>query len=224
MRPEYKKLIESGITSRSNLPDLNDMTDRGENPLKPFTASKTVGVMSLIKKYNIRSEEEMVKRFEQHSRKSLEVLTDEIFEHQKVHFGNYRYNRKEIFKYVYCCVVINSLKGYSTESMFDRWALNNGILTRRPTAILDEGFHTDRIEVDSKGRSLSFISVKPEIFSHNYEQYEDVFAGLEYLSQKYRRPWKVFYRKGNDFKLLGKNDLEDSFYNGIKMKSKKYRI
>ena len=53
----YKKLIALGIDKSANLPDLNYMTDRSQDPsrpsLKPWTASKTCGTIALIKKYNI---------------------------------------------------------------------------------------------------------------------------------------------------------------------------
>ena len=48
---EYQELITLGIDKTANLPDLNDMTDRGEYPMKPWTARKTVGTIKLIKEY-----------------------------------------------------------------------------------------------------------------------------------------------------------------------------
>ena len=46
----YQKLMAIGIDRSANLADLNDMTDRGHNPLKPWTAAKTVGTIDLIKR------------------------------------------------------------------------------------------------------------------------------------------------------------------------------
>ena len=54
---KYIKLIAEGIKPRDNLPDLNDMTDRGNNPLKPFTSAKTVSTMELIRNYKPKSED-----------------------------------------------------------------------------------------------------------------------------------------------------------------------
>ena len=45
---EYRKLIELGINRSANLSDLNDMTDRGPFPMKPWTASKTCGTIATI--------------------------------------------------------------------------------------------------------------------------------------------------------------------------------
>jgi hypothetical protein len=35
---QYKRVIALGIDKSANLPDLNDMTDRGQYPMKPWTA------------------------------------------------------------------------------------------------------------------------------------------------------------------------------------------
>ena len=63
LKPEYAKLVRMGIDSSANLPDLNDMTDRGPYPLKPWTAHKTVGTINLIRRHNIRDEETFVDLF-----------------------------------------------------------------------------------------------------------------------------------------------------------------
>ena len=87
---EYKKLIVLGIDVSANLPDLNDMTDRGRYPMKPWTAAKTCGTMALIRKYNITDEETFVEKFQAESKIRLEVLTDQVYEHQLKYFGRYK--------------------------------------------------------------------------------------------------------------------------------------
>jgi hypothetical protein len=98
---EYKKLIALGIDKSANLPDLNDMTDRGQYPMKPWTASKTCGTIALIKKYNITDEETFVEKFQIESKIPLEVLTNQVYEHQTKYFGKYKYDKSIIFKYIY---------------------------------------------------------------------------------------------------------------------------
>ena len=71
---KYKKLIALGIDSSANLPDLNNMTDRGAKPLKPWTASKTVGTMKMIRDFNIKDEETFVEKFQKLSKITLEVF------------------------------------------------------------------------------------------------------------------------------------------------------
>jgi hypothetical protein len=61
---KYKKLIAFGINISANLPDLNNMTDRGANQSKPWTASKTVGTMKMIRDFNIKDEEAFVEKFQ----------------------------------------------------------------------------------------------------------------------------------------------------------------
>ena len=117
LHPDYQRLITMGIDSSANLPDLNDMTDRGHNPLNPWTASKTVGTMKLIKDYNITDAESFVVKFQELSKIPLETLTDQVYEYQLEYYGEYKYNKATIFKYTYCCVVLNSLKGNVTEKI-----------------------------------------------------------------------------------------------------------
>jgi len=204
---KYKKLIALGIDKSANLPDLNDMTDRGQNPMKPWTAGKTCGTIALIKKYNISDEETFVEKFQKESKIPLEVLTNQVYEHQLNYFGRYKYSKETIFKYTYCCVVINSLKGNSTEKMFDSWAQKNNIKLKEPNHLLDEKFHTDRLEVDASGKVVGFLSIKPQSFSYNYMQYSDVFAGLQAISNISGIRWKIFFREDESFKLLQYSSL-----------------
>ena len=204
---EYKKLIALGIDKSANLPDLNDMTDRGQYPMKPWTASKTCGTIALIKKYNITDEETFVEKFQIESKIPLEVLTNQVYEHQLKYFGRYKHSNETIFKYTYCCVVINSLMGNSTERKFDSWAQNNSIKLKVPNHLLDEKFHTDRLEVDASGKVISFISIKPQSFYSNFMQYTDVFAGLQAISKLTGLPWKIYYREDNVFKRIQLIDL-----------------
>lgn len=62
-----------------------------------------------------------------------------------------------------------------------------------PPNILDSVFHTDRLLLNASKEITGFISIKPSSFSKNYEQYLDVFQGLQYLSQTYHRPWIIYY-------------------------------
>ena len=220
---EYKKLIALGIDSSANLPDLNDMTDRGKNPMKPWTAFKTVGTMKMIRDYKITDEETFVEKFQELSKTPLEKLADQVYEHQKKYFGDYKYNKNTIFKYTYCCVVVNSLQGNSTEKKFDSWAKKNKIRFVHPKSIYDEVYHTDRIEVNDVGKPIALISVKPESFQHNFMQYKDVFAGLEYASNKTGLPWKIYYRNKNVFKLINFNKLSLSNQEIVKKSAKAYR-
>jgi len=219
---EYKRLIALGIDSSANLPDLNDMTDRGRNPIKPWTAGKTVGTMKMIKDYNIKDEESFVNKFQELSKIPLETLTDQVYEHQLKYFGKYKHDKNTIFKYTYCCVVINSLQGNSTEKKFDSWAANNNITIKNPKAVFDEVFHTDRIEIDNTGEPASLISIKPESFSFNFMQYRDVFAGLQYLSNKYKIPWKIYYRNGDSFSLISLQTLSVENQKKVKKWSSEY--
>jgi hypothetical protein len=221
--PEYQRLIALGIDSSANLPDLNNMTDRGTNPLKPWTASKTVGTMKLIRDYNITDEETFVEKFQEHSKIPLEKLTEQVYQHQLKYFGNYKYDKDTIFKYSYCCVVLNSLQGNSTEKKFDSWAKSNNIMLDSPRSVFDEVFHTDRIEVNSKGKPTALISIKPESFRHNFMQYEDVFAGLQYLSEKNNIPWKIYYRNGDSFSLISFSTLSVENQKKVKKLAKGYR-
>lgn len=204
---KYKKLIALGIDKSANLPDLNDMTDRGQYPMKPWTAAKTCGTIALIKKYNISDEETFVEKFQEESKIPLEVLADQVYEHQLKYFGRYKYNKETIFKYTYCCVVINSLMGNSTERKFDTWANNNGLKLKEPHHLLDARFHTDRLELDAFGKVTGFLSIKPQSFSSNYMQYIDVFAGLQAISTVTGIPWKIYYREGETFRLIQFSDL-----------------
>ena len=83
----YSKIVKMGIDSSANLPDLNDMTDRGRYPLKPWTASKTVGTINMIKRYDIQDEETFVERFQAESKIPLETLTEQVYSHQENYFG-----------------------------------------------------------------------------------------------------------------------------------------
>jgi hypothetical protein len=212
---EYKRLITLGIDKSANLPDLNDMTDRGAYPLKPRTAAKTYGTISLIRKFNITDEETFVDHFQRESKIPLEVLTEQVYEHQLKYFGRYKHSKETIFKYTYCCVVINSLLGNSTERKFDSWAHNNGIKLKEPDHLLDEKFHTDRLEVDASGKVVGFISIKPQSFSSNFMQYTDVFAGLQSLQNITGIPWKIFFREGENFKIIQLQDLPEEKRNLI---------
>ena len=204
---EYIRLIALGIDKSANLPDLNEMTDRGQYPMKPWTAAKTCGTIALIKKYNISDEETFVQKFQEESKIPLEVLTNQVYEHQLKYFGKYKHSKETIFKYAYCCVVINSLLGNSTERKFDSWAQNNSIKLKEPHQLLDEKFHTDRLEVDASGKAVGFLSIKPQSFSSNYMQYIDVFAGLQAISNVSGIPWKIYYREGETFRLIQFSDL-----------------
>ena len=93
----YKKLIALGIDSSANLPDLNDMTDRGSNPMKPWTAFKTVGTMKMIRQYSITDEETFAEKFQELSKMPLERLTDQVYEHQLKFFEDYKYDKDIIF-------------------------------------------------------------------------------------------------------------------------------
>lgn len=205
----YKKLIALGIDKSANLPDLNDMTDRGQYPMKPWTAAKTCGTIALINKYNISDEETFVEKFQEESKIPLEVLTDQVYEHELKYFGNYKYNKETIFKYTYCCVVINSLMGNSTERKFDTWAHNNGFKLKEPHHLLDEKFHTDRLQLNASGKVVGFLSIKPQSFSSNCMQYTDVFAGLQAISNLTGIPWKIYYREGEIFRLIEFSDLSE---------------
>ena len=175
--------------------------------MKPWTAAKTCGTISLIKKYNISDEETFVEKFQVESKVPLEVLTDQVYEYQLKYFGWYKHNKETIFKYTYCCVVINSLVGNSTERKFDSWAQKISIKLKEPHHLLDEKFHTDRLEVDSFGKVVGFLSIKPQSFSSNYMQYIDVFAGLQAISKLTGIPWKIYYREGEIFKLIQYSNL-----------------
>ena len=204
---KYKKIIALGINKSANLPDLNNMTDRGQYPMKPWTAAKTCGTIALIKKYNISDEETFVEKFQEESKIPLEVLTDQVYEHQLKYFERYKYNKETIFKYTYCCVVINSLMGNSTERKFDTWAINNGLKLKEPHHLLVEMFHTDRLELDAFLKVTGFLSIKPQSFHSNYMQYADVFAGLQAISNVTSIPWKIYYREGETFRVIQFSDL-----------------
>lgn len=199
---KYRKLVALGIDKSANLADLNNMTDRGRYPMKPWTANKTCGTIALIKRFNIEDEETFVEHFQRESKIRLEDLTDQVYEHQLKYFGSYKYNKTIIFRYTYCCVVINSLMGNSTEKKFDSWAHNKSIRLKEPHHLLDEKFHTDRLELDHFGKVKSLISIKPQSFYTNYLQYTDVFAGLQAISNFTGIPWKIYYRDENNFGLI----------------------
>ena len=54
---------------------------------------------------------------------------------------------------------------------------------------------------------LVIISIKPNSFSHNFIQYKDVFVDLQYLSNKHKISWKIYYRNENFFKEISINTL-----------------
>ena len=219
---KYKKLISKGINSSSNLPDLNDMTDRGSFPLKPWTAKKTVGTIKMVNDYNIKDEESFVGKFEQLSKIGLVDLTNQVYEHQIKYFKKYKYDIDTIFKYTYCCIVVNSLKGYSTEKVFDRWAKNNKIKIKYPPAILDQKYHTDRLELNKNNTIKSFISIKPNSFSNNYIQYTDVFCALELLSSITNIEWKIYFRNNVGFSIITRDSLSKREKDKIKENGFKY--
>lgn len=219
---KYKKLIAKGINSSSNLRDLNDMTDRGPFPLKPWTAQKTVGTIKMINDYNIRDEESFVVKFEQLSKIGLVDLTKQVYEHQLKYFKKYKYDIDTIFKYTYCCIVVNSLKGNSTEKAFDLWAKNNEIKIKTPPAILDQKYHTDRLELNNNNTIKSFISIKPNSFSNNYIQYTDVFCALELLSSITNIEWKIFFRNNVGFSIITRDSLSKREKDKIKENGFKY--
>lgn len=212
----YQKLIALGIDSSANLPDLNDMTDRGQYPLKPWTAAKTVGTIDLIRRHNITDEETFVEKFQLESKIKLEILTDQVYEHQMNFFGRYKYDKDTIFKYTYCCIVVNSLQGNNTEKKFDSWAKSLGKLLKEPNPILDQKFHTDRLYVDDIGKVLAFISIKPNSFNNNFLQYTDVFAGLQLLTNLTGIPWIIFYRDGDVFTPIKMSGLSEEIQNAVK--------
>ena len=90
--------------------------------MKPWTAAKTCGTIALIKKYNITNEETFLKYFQSESKIPIEELTTQVYNHQLKYFGFHKYEKNVIFKYTYCCIVINSLMGNSNERKFDKWA------------------------------------------------------------------------------------------------------
>ena len=209
---EYKKLIALGIDKSANLPDLNDMTDRGDYPLKPWSASKTIGTIILIRDYNIKDEETLFKLFQEHSKIKIEDLVEQVYEYQKSFFVFYKHEKEVIFKYAYCCIVINSLSGFTTEDNFDRWAKSKNAIIKVSPALLDEKYHTDRLEMDENG-ILSFISVKPNSFSINSLQYTDVFAGLQLLTELTGLPWKIFYPVDDTFLRMTFDDFSEEQQN-----------
>lgn len=220
----YQKLVALGIDQSANLPDLNDMTDRGQNPLKPWTAAKTVGTIDMIRRHGITDEETFVEIFQSESKIRLEDLTDQVYKHQIVFFGSYKYDKDTIFKYTYCCVVVNSLMGNNTEKKFVKWAEKSGILLIEPNPLLDQKFHTDRLQIDTSGKLLALISIKPNSFNHNYLQYTDVFAGLQVLTNLTNLPWKIYYRDNESFKLIQLSNLSEEIQILINSWAKNYSI
>ncbi|MDB4123761.1 MjaI family restriction endonuclease [Schleiferiaceae bacterium] len=222
LKKEYLELVHKGISTRSNLKDLNDLTDRGKDPLKPWTAEKTVGIMRLIRENKVTDEIHLLELFQKYSKKSLESLTDLVYNHQLKAFGCYKYDKDIVFKYVYCCVIINSLRGNSTENKFMQWASKKNIIIRRPKNVLDEKYHVDFIEINEDIRPLSFISIKPKTFNYGYRQYIDVFAGLESISCQFNLPWKVYIHNDFDFKLLNRYSLDHAFQSVVSEAAKSY--
>lgn len=105
--------------------------------------------------------------------------------------------------------------GNATEVKFDDWAKSNGINLIEPNQLLDEKFHTDRLEVDASGKVVCFISIKPQSFSSDFMQYTDVFAGLQSLQNITGIPWKIFFREGENFKIIQLQDLPEEKRNLI---------
>ncbi|MEI7474816.1 MAG: hypothetical protein WCK67_08550 [bacterium] len=207
---EYVKQIALGIDQTANLSDLNNMTDRGEFPLKPWTAAKTISTMSLIREFNISDEEVLLEKFQEYSKISIQVFTEQVYEHQIKYFGYYKYSKVVIFRYTYCCIIINSLKGNQTEKLFDAWAKQNGIKLSMPELILDTKYHIDRLQLNEEKKVISFISVKPNLFRKNFMQYQDVFAGLQLLTKISGISWRIYYRDGSEFRLIQLSTLESA--------------
>lgn len=219
----YQRLIDLGIDKTANLPDLNDMTDRGNYPLKPFTAKKTIGTIRLINDFNITDEVTLVDHFQKKSKKDLVELSNEVYEHQLKYFKRYKHSKETVFKYVYCCIVVNSLRGNSSERRFESWARSAGMIVKNAPPILDEKYHTDRIGYDRNNKIESFISVKPNSFSSGYMRYKDVFGGLQFLSDVTGIPWKIFYQEGINFVLIDYASLSPENQKEIKTLSESYR-
>ena len=199
------------------------MTDRGTKPLNPWTASKTVGTMKMIRDFDIKDEETFVEKFQKLSKMPLEILTDLVYQYQLNYFSEYKYDKETIFKYTYCCVVLNSLQGNATENIFDNWASKNGYNLKHPKAFLNESYHTDRVAVGDDGKPIALISVKPNSFSSNFLQYRDVFAGLQYISKKTGIPWKIYFRNGDEFELIEFDTLSPICKIAVENWSKNYR-
>jgi hypothetical protein len=222
---EYQKLISLGIDKTANLPDLNDLTDRGKPgkpPLKPWTAAKTIGTIKLIRDFNIKDEETLFKLFQVNSKIKIEDLVEQVYEYQKSFFGFYKHEKEMIFKYAYCCIIINSLTGFTTEDNFDSWAKSKNATIKNSPVLLDEKFHTDRLELNSKGEILSFISIKPGSFAINCIKYTDVFAGLQLLSNLTAIPWKIFYTDGEEFAKITIESFTEQEQNYIEKLSNNY--
>ena len=187
---KYKKLIALGIDTSANLPDLNNMTDRGAKPLKPWTASKTVGTMKMIRDYSITDEETFVTKFQELSKIPLETLTKLVYSHQLNYFGSFKYNKNVIFKYTYCCVVLNSLKGNSTENKFDRWAKKSGIKMAKDagfTAVISHrsGETEDATIADlAVGTAAGQIKTGSLCRSDRVSKYNQLLRIEEYLGDK----------------------------------------
>ena len=209
---DYKRIVAMGIDKSANLSDLNDLTDRGRNglkPLKPWTANKTVGIISLIRDFNVKDEESLFHLFQKYSKLPIEVLVDQVYGYQQPFFGYIKYDKTVIFKYTYCCIIINSLKGHTTENQFDKWAKSKDAIVIRPPSFLDEKFHVDRLQKDINGGLIAFVSIKPKSFSINPLQYTDVFAGLQVLKEISGIPWKIFYKNGAHFNRLTIDDFNE---------------
>ena len=71
-----------------------------------------------------------------------------------------------------------------------------------PPAILDEKFHTDKLELNGNGRITAFISVKPNSFSYNCLQYTDVFGWLQALADLTGKSWKIYFRDNDGFSKI----------------------
>ena len=101
--------------------------------------------MKMIRDFDIKDEETFVEKFQKLSKMPLEILTDLVYQYQLNYFSEYKYDKETIFKYTYCCVVLNSLQGNATENIFDNWASKNGYNLKHPKAFLNESYHTYRV-------------------------------------------------------------------------------
>ena len=98
----------------------------------------------------------------------------------------------------------------------------NSIKTIQPHHLLDEKFHTDRLQIDNHGKVIGFISIKPNSFYSNFLQYQDVFAGLQVITNLTGIKWKIYYMNGDSFKLMDMTTLNQEQQNIILNLTVKY--
>jgi hypothetical protein len=84
------------------------------------------------------------------------------------------------------------------------------IKTTQPHTVLDEKFHTDRLEINSSHELIGFISIKPKSFLNNYLQYRDVFEGLQLLTKLTSFPWKIYAKSDQGFELIQLTSLNST--------------